>query len=86
MSRPVYLTRSRIRSAFGIHVSNSGRFMIVGGGLPITIDGQVVGGIGCSSGTVEQDREVAMAGIGALASRTPAARPRARARPRRARS
>src|SRR5260221_3492697 len=30
------------KPAFGIHVSNSGRFMIVGGGLPITIDGQVI--------------------------------------------
>src|SRR5262249_15707405 len=45
--------------AFGIHVSNHGRFMIFGGGLPIFVDGVVVGGVGCSSGTAEQDREVA---------------------------
>ena len=38
------------RPAFGIHVSNNGRFMIVGGGLPIYVDGHIVGGIGCSSG------------------------------------
>jgi hypothetical protein len=43
--------------------------MIVGGGLPITLGGQVVGGIGCSSGTVQQDREVAAAGILALQHR-----------------
>ena len=57
------------KPAYGIHVSNSGRFMIVGGGLPICLDGHVVGGIGCSSGTVHQDREVAMAGVQALLAR-----------------
>ncbi len=52
--------------AFGIHVSNRGRFMIFGGGLPIVVDGQTIGAIGCSSGSVEQDTEVAQAGIDAL--------------------
>lgn len=52
--------------AFGIHVSNHGRFMIFGGGLPIFVDGQIVGGVGCSSGTVEEDMTVAQAGIDAL--------------------
>lgn len=52
--------------AFGIHVSNQGRFMILGGGLPILVEGQPIGGIGCSSGTVDQDAEVAQAGIDAL--------------------
>ena len=36
---------------------------VVGGGLTITVDGAVVGGIGCSSGTPDQDRECAQAGI-----------------------
>ncbi len=53
--------------AFGINVSNSGKFMIVGGGLPIKLpDGQTLGAIGCSSGTWEQDESVAQAGIDAL--------------------
>ena len=52
--------------AFGIHASNQGRFMIVGGGLPIFIKGVIAGGVGCSSGTPEQDREVAQAGIDKL--------------------
>jgi len=52
--------------AFGIHVSNQGRFMIFGGGLPIFVDGHIVGGVGCSSGTPEQDRLVAQAGIDAF--------------------
>jgi len=54
------------KPAFGIHVSNQGRFMIFGGGLPIFLDGQIIGGVGCSSGTAEQDRIVAQAGIDAL--------------------
>ncbi len=52
--------------AFGIHVSNQGRFMIFGGGVPIVVDGYVVGAVGCSSGTPEQDRLVAQAGIEAF--------------------
>lgn len=53
-------------SAFGIHVSNQSRFMIVPGGLPIFVDKEIVGGIGCSSGTPEQDEIVAQAGIDKL--------------------
>lgn len=52
--------------AFGIFVSNQGRFMIFGGGLPILVDGVCVGAVGCSSGSVEQDMSVAQAGIDAL--------------------
>ena len=52
--------------SFGMHTSNQGRFMIVGGGLPVFFKGAIVGGIGCSSGSAEQDREVAQAGIDRL--------------------
>lgn len=52
--------------AFGIHVSNQGRFMVFPGGLPIMVEGQIIGGIGVSSGTGEQDVQVAQAGIDAL--------------------
>jgi uncharacterized protein GlcG (DUF336 family) len=55
-------------AAFGINTSNQGRFMIFGGGLPIFIQGAIAGGVGCSSGTAEQDREVAQAGIDRLLS------------------
>ena len=58
------------KPAFGIHVGNAGRFMIVGGGLPIRVDGHVIGGIGCSSGTIHQDRVAAQAGLNALSWRT----------------
>jgi uncharacterized protein GlcG (DUF336 family) len=52
--------------AFGIHVSHQGRFTIYGGGVPVFIDGRIVGAVGCSSGSAEQDHEVAQAGIDAL--------------------
>ncbi|MCY4600114.1 MAG: heme-binding protein [Acidobacteria bacterium] len=52
--------------AFGIHVSNQGRFMVVAGGLPIFVDEQIVGGVGCSSGHPDQDEVVAQAGVDAL--------------------
>lgn len=51
---------------FGINNSNGGRFMTIGGGLPIEIDGQLVGAIGCSTGTPEEDRQVAQAGVDAV--------------------
>jgi len=52
--------------AFGIHASNQGRFTIFGGGLPIFIDGMIAGGVGCSSGSPDEDRAVAQAGIDRL--------------------
>lgn len=52
--------------AFGIHASHGGRFSIFGGGVPIIVGGQCIGAVGCSSGSAEQDRDVAEAGVGAL--------------------
>jgi len=49
--------------AFGIHTEVGGRISSVGGGLPVIVDGDVVGGIGVSSGTPDQDMECAQAGI-----------------------
>lgn len=51
---------------FGIQYSNEGRFCTLTGGVPILIDGEVVGAIGVSSGSAEQDVEIAEAGIGAI--------------------
>jgi len=52
--------------AFGINSAIQGRFMIFAGGLPIFLDDQPVGGIGCSSGSPDQDEKVAQAGLDAL--------------------
>ena len=47
---------------FGIHVSNRGRVMIFAGGVPLRRAGRVVGAIGVSGGSGEQDHSVAEAG------------------------
>lgn len=51
---------------FGIHASNGGRIMIFAGGIPLYRDGQVVGAIGVSGGSGEQDHAVAEAGAAAF--------------------
>ena len=51
---------------FGIHTALGGRMCIVGGGLPIALNGKVVGGIGVSSGLPEQDLGCAQAGVNAF--------------------
>ncbi|MEE8349662.1 MAG: heme-binding protein [Acidobacteriota bacterium] len=48
---------------FGIHITNKGRFSIIGGGLPIEIGGEVVGGVGISAGTAGQDQVVAQGAV-----------------------
>lgn len=47
------------KSTFGIHVTNGGHFSIIGGGFPVFVEGQIVGGIGISSGTAAEDQVVA---------------------------
>ncbi len=44
------------------------RLVIFGGGYPISLDGQVVGGIGVSGGHYSQDMDVAQAGLAAATS------------------
>jgi len=52
--------------AHGISSALGGRMVAVAGGLPVTLDGTVVGGIGVSSGSPAQDLEVAQAGAAAF--------------------
>ncbi|MEP0519622.1 MAG: heme-binding protein [Hyphomicrobiales bacterium] len=54
------------KPAHGISSALGGRMVVVAGGLPVLSDGEVVGGIGVSSGSPEQDLKVAEAGIQAL--------------------
>ena len=51
---------------FGIHASNGGRVMIFAGGIPLKRDGKVVGAVGVSGGSGEQDHTVAEAGAAAF--------------------
>jgi uncharacterized protein GlcG (DUF336 family) len=48
---------------FGIHTEAGGRISTVGGGIPVMVDGECVGGIGLSSGAPQQDMDCAQAGI-----------------------
>jgi uncharacterized protein GlcG (DUF336 family) len=50
---------------FGIHASNDGKIMIFAGGIPLKKDGKVVGAIGVSGGSGDQDHAVAEAGAAA---------------------
>jgi uncharacterized protein GlcG (DUF336 family) len=52
-------------SLFNIEVSNGG-LITFPGGLPLEVDGEVVGAIGVSGSTVENDHAVASAGARAL--------------------
>jgi uncharacterized protein GlcG (DUF336 family) len=49
--------------AYGINTAIGGRLMVVGGGLPVIVSGEVVGAVGVSSGTPDQDRDVAQAAL-----------------------
>jgi uncharacterized protein GlcG (DUF336 family) len=51
---------------FGIHASNDGRIMIFAGGIPLRKGGKVVGAIGVSGGSGDQDHAVAEAGAAAF--------------------
>jgi uncharacterized protein GlcG (DUF336 family) len=51
---------------YGIEHTNSGKIILFGGGIPLRVDGQVVGGVGISGGTVEEDERVAEAVVKAF--------------------
>ncbi|GLZ48918.1 hypothetical protein Acsp06_51030 [Actinomycetospora sp. NBRC 106375] len=51
---------------YGIQDSNDGRVMIFAGGMPLVSGEVVVGAVGVSGGTGEQDQAVAQAAAGAL--------------------
>ncbi len=55
---------------FGIHAFNDGRIMIFAGGVPLKRDGKVVGAVGVSGGSGDQDHEVAAAGAAGLETNT----------------
>lgn len=54
--------------AIKLGITTAGQMTNLQGGLPIILDGQVVGAIGVGSGTGEQDVIVAQAGIDALSA------------------
>jgi uncharacterized protein GlcG (DUF336 family) len=51
---------------YGIQYTNQGRIVIFGGGMPLLLDGRLIGGIGVSGGTEEQDTWLAEYGSSKL--------------------
>lgn len=45
---------------YGIQWTNKGRIVPFGGGYPLTINGKIVGALGVSGGTVEEDMKIAL--------------------------
>lgn len=54
---------------FGIHNADGGRIVIFGGGYPLKVQGKLVGGIGVSGGSVEDDMVCAQEALALLAKR-----------------
>ena len=57
-----HLTQSG-QQGFGLNTTNDSRVVIFGGGVPIKRDSVVIGAVGASGGSVEQDVAVAKAAI-----------------------
>lgn len=49
-------------SLYGIQHTNGGRIVIFGGGDPLEVRGRIIGGIGVSGGSAEQDTELSAYG------------------------
>lgn len=56
------------RPLFGIHNADGGRIVIFGGGMPLKKGDEVLGGIGVSGGSVEEDIVCAQAALDRFAS------------------
>jgi uncharacterized protein GlcG (DUF336 family) len=79
MSIPTALRKAQTAAAYGIPtgdiaagldlklaIATEGQRVNLLGGLPVIVDGHLVGGIGIGSGTGEQDKEIAIAALAAL--------------------
>lgn len=51
---------------YGINTTNNGKIVVFGGGIPLLLDGKVIGAIGVSGSTVQNDIAVAKAGVKAF--------------------
>ena len=51
---------------FGIHASNGGRVMLLAGGVPLRHANQIIGALGVSGGSDEEDSACAQAGVEAM--------------------
>lgn len=51
---------------FGLSDAHGGRLVVFPGGIPLVKDGEIIGAIGVSTGTIGEDQAVAEAGVAAL--------------------
>lgn len=51
---------------YGLNDAHGGRLVVFPGGIPLVRDGKILGAVGVSTGTIEQDQEVAEAGVKAF--------------------
>lgn len=51
---------------YGLNDAHGGRLVVFPGGIPLVRDGKIMGAVGVSTGTIEQDQEVAEAGVAAF--------------------
>ena len=51
------------KPGFGLNTTNHSRAVIFGGGIPVKVDEVVIGAVGASGGSVEQDVAVARAAV-----------------------
>ena len=58
--------RLNVAIAIGLAIANPAQQTPIRGGVPLIVDGEVIGAIGASAGTEEQDLDVARAGAAAL--------------------
>lgn len=53
-------------SLYGIGNADKGRIIVFGGGYPLKVKGEIIGGIGVSGGSVEEDMTCATASLAVL--------------------
>jgi uncharacterized protein GlcG (DUF336 family) len=53
---------------FGINSTNHDKVVIFAGGMPVKVGDMVIGAVGASGGTVDQDQEVVEAAVAAFDS------------------
>lgn len=51
---------------YGLNTTNNGRIVVFGGGIPLEVDGEIIGAVGVSGSSVENDIKVAQAAVKAL--------------------
>ena len=54
------------QSLYGLNLTNNSRIITFGGGFPILINDEIVGAVGVSGGTVEEDMEISKAALNSL--------------------